>query len=178
VRPTADRVREALFAWLGSLENASVLDLYAGTGALGIEALSRGAVRAVFVERAAPVCRVLRANLAALGLQASTRVVRGDVRSELRRLATAGERFDLVFLDPPYAAAELEGALATLIRAKILAPGARVIVESSRHEPFGAVPGLVERRRRRYGDTEITQLEAASERRAAGLPLETGEACG
>lgn len=155
-----------------------MLDLYAGTGALGIEALSRGAVRAVFVDRAVPACQVLRANLAALGLEASTRVVRGDVRGELKRLAVAGERFDLVFLDPPYAAGELEGALVTLIRAKILAPGARVIVESSRHEPFGAVPGLVERERRRYGDTEITRLEAASERRAAGLPLETGEARG
>lgn len=85
VRPTSDRVREALFASLGSLEDVAVLDLYAGTGALGIEALSRGAARAVFVERSALALDVLRANLRSLGLESVARVVRGDVDTVVRR---------------------------------------------------------------------------------------------
>src|SRR5262245_9255185 len=96
VRPTADRVREALFARLSDLDGACVLDLYAGTGALGIEALSRGAARAVFVDRSDASLSALRRNLRTLDLEARARVVRGDVRAALRRLAGEAMRFDLV----------------------------------------------------------------------------------
>ena len=89
VRPSADRVRESLFAWLGDLEGVRALDLYAGSGALGIEALSRGAATAVFVDVAAPSLAALRRNLADLGLRERTRVVRGDVVRARRRSALA-----------------------------------------------------------------------------------------
>ncbi len=103
-RPTSDRVREALFAMLGQLEGARVLDLFAGTGALGIEALSRGAERAVFVERDARVMAVLKDNLAALEIgspPADTR--RMDALAALRSARGREETYDLLFIDPPYA---------------------------------------------------------------------------
>lgn len=154
-RPTADRVREALFSMLGDVGGASVLDLFAGTGALGIEALSRGAASVVFVERERSALSALSANLAALGLQAPQAQVRArDALVALREAAEAGETYDLVFLDPPYAQAqrwarELGEALPPL-----LAPGARVVVESDRRT---ALPlRLPVDRERRYGDTSIT----------------------
>lgn len=109
-RPTADRVREALFSMLGSLDGASVLDLFAGTGALGIEALSRGAAQAVFVERDRLALSALRANLAALGLGAEggepqVQVRARDAVAALGGAIEQGETYDLVFLDPPYAQA-------------------------------------------------------------------------
>ena len=131
--PRPDRVREALFACLGDLDGVRALDLFAGSGALGIEALSRGATQAVFVERSAAVAELLRANLVDLGVRE-----RGEGRARrrrwasVRRLAAAGERFDLALLDPPYA--EL-GAMARALRALatsgILAPRATVVVEAS-----------------------------------------------
>ena len=110
VRPTADRVREALFARL-DVEDADVLDLYAGTGTLGIEALSRGARSAVFVDRASSSLSVLRGNLKKLKLISRSRVVSGDARRQLARLAREGEQFHLVLADPPYAGGELEALL-------------------------------------------------------------------
>jgi len=101
VRPTSDRVREALFGKLGDLDGFRVLDLFAGTGALAIEALSRGAEAAVLVERAASSLDVIRANLDVLGLAGRAQVIRGDVAKIVRRLAGA-EVFDRVLLDPPY----------------------------------------------------------------------------
>lgn len=158
VRPTADRVREAWFARLGDLEGARVLDLYAGTGALGIEALSRGAARVVFVERARASLAVLTRNLDALALRDATRVVRGEVRSALRRLARDAERFDLVLADPPYAERDLAEPLALLGVGGLMAPGAALVVERSRRHPLPAVPGLVSQQTRRYGDTELEWL--------------------
>src|ERR671914_498164 len=113
-RPTSDRVREALFSVLGDrLEGARVLDLYAGTGALGIEALSRGAAEATFVDRSAEATRTITANLDKTHLTDSARVVRGDV---VRFLRGPGDPVDLVFLDPPYdtPVPEIETALAAL----------------------------------------------------------------
>lgn len=166
LRPTADRVREAVFARLGSLEGAAVLDLYAGTGALGIEALSRGAETAVFVERSAHSLSTLRANLEGLGLSTCTRIVPGDVPKVLARLGRGDERFDLVLLDPPYASGELGRALRALIQARVLAEGAMVVVESSRRHPVPAVEGLAALDERCYGDTVITRLAVRP-----GLPV-------
>jgi 16S rRNA (guanine966-N2)-methyltransferase len=140
---------------LGDLDGAAVLDLFAGTGALGIEALSRGARRAVFVERDAAALRVLRANLDALGLSGSEAEVRaGDALAGLRTAREAGETYDLVFVDPPYSrASALEGELGPIL-GDLLAEGARVVVESDRRAPL-RLPLVVERERR-YGDTVIT----------------------
>lgn len=165
-RPTADRVREALFSMLGGIDGASVLDLFAGSGALGIEALSRGAESALFVERDAVAVATLRGNLAQLGLEDSDARVRvGDALSALRAARRAGETYDLVFVDPPYnQARELERGLSALLPA-LLAPDARVVVESDRRAPI-ELPLDVEQRKR-YGDTTITihRIEDSDERR-------------
>jgi len=148
-RPTSDRVREALFSALGDVTGLTVLDLFAGSGALGIEALSRGAASAVFVERATPALAALRANLQALGLVAE--VHRGDARTFVRNARAAGRSYDLVFLDPPYREAARLGA--ELDAAALAAPGGRVVIESDRRELLAIdLPIQFERR---YGDTLI-----------------------
>lgn len=157
-RPSADRVRESLFARLGSLEGALVLDLYAGSGALGIEALSRGALGATFVERSRRGVAVLRGNVAALGLEDRAEVVPGDVVAAVSRLGSRGARYHLVLLDPPYASGEVARALEALRDAGILAPGAMLVIESGRRHPVPAVEGFARRDERRYGDTLITRL--------------------
>ena len=150
-RPTADRVPEALFSMLGSVEGARALDLFAGSGALGLEALSRGAAEVTFVDSAPAAVRAVRANLDALGAEAELR--RADARAFLRNARASGRQYDLVFLDPPYRRA---GALAEALAADlatVLAPRARVVVESDRRSPLALpVPLQVERR---YGDTLI-----------------------
>ena len=132
LRPTADRNRETLFNWLqGRVEGRRVLDLFAGTGALGLEALSRGAGHAVFVERARPVARSLSALVQRLEASHRSEVVTADAR---RYLETRTGPFDLVFLDPPFKADLLEGVMARLQSGEWLAPGARIYVESGRAE--------------------------------------------
>ncbi len=169
-RPTSDRVRVALFARLGDLEGARVLDLYAGTGTLGIEAISRGAKEVVFVEHSAQSLAVLRANIAALELGTSTRIVSGDAVRGVERLGREGVRVDLVLLDPPYAAAEVGRALEALVAARLLAPEALVVVESGRRHPVPSVAGLARLDERRYGDSVITQFAAAPpDERAGGV---------
>lgn len=162
VRPTADRVREAIFARIGDLTGAAVADLYAGTGALGIEATSRGAEMVVFVERAARCLSVLRRNLADLGLDTGVRVEPGDVSRVLQALGCRGARFDLILLDPPYRSTEAGRALTALTAAGVLAEGAVVVVESGRRHPVPVVAGLAPVDERRYGDTVITQLAAVA----------------
>jgi 16S rRNA (guanine966-N2)-methyltransferase len=157
-RPTADRVREALFAILGDLSGVLVLDLFAGAGTLGIEALSRGAERAVFVERGPAAAHALRSNLAALGLGADRAEVRLlDVRAALRVARSRRESYDLVLIDPPYRLAaawtpQLASALPSL-----LAPGGRVVTESDHRAPLEL--GFELETQRRYGDTLI-RIEA------------------
>jgi len=161
VRPSADRVREALFARLGELEGAQVLDLFAGTGALGIEAVSRGAERVVFVERSPASAACLRRNLASLELGGEVRLLREDVARALRRLGREGRRFDLVLLDPPYAEGEvLERALEGLLAERLLAAHATVVVERGRRHPLAPVVGLAPVDERRYGDTVVATLRA------------------
>jgi 16S rRNA (guanine966-N2)-methyltransferase len=154
-RPTSDRVREALFSTLGGLDGERVLDLFAGSGALGIEALSRGAGSAVFVERDARAVAVLRENLQALAIDTDrAEVRRGDALRALRAAAANDELYDLVLIDPPYAqAARLGPELASLL-GPLLAPAARVVAESDRREAL--VLDLPVATERRYGDTSIT----------------------
>ena len=153
-RPTSDRVREALFSILGPLDGARVLDLFAGSGALALEALSRGAGSAVLVERDPRAVRAIRANIDALGVgEEEARVMPVTARAALRNAFAAGDTYDLVFLDPPYRSApglgrELSDALEPLIAA-----GGRVVTESDRRAPLElSMPLALERR---YGDTLI-----------------------
>ncbi len=147
MRPTADRVREALFSILGDVRGASVLDLFCGTGALAIEALSRGAGRAVLVDAKTSLAN---RNVSELGLSDRCEVVRSDVPRFLRR---ARARFDLIFCDPPYRLADrLEGELDLLIPARLAERG-RVITESAARRPLELSPPLLTERR--FGDTVI-----------------------
>ena len=154
-RPTSDRVKEAVFALLGEVEGASVLDLFAGAGGLGIEALSRGAARAVFVDRDAGALRALKANLATLEIAADAADVRrADALAALRSARTRQETYDLVFIDPPYGQAHDWGPQLSTVLPQLLAPAARVVVESDRRAPLELQLQLdVDRR---YGDTLIT----------------------
>jgi 16S rRNA (guanine(966)-N(2))-methyltransferase RsmD len=148
-RPTADRVREALFSVLGDVSGLTVLDLFAGSGALGIEALSRGAASAEFVEKGRPALTALRANLEALGIEAE--VHGGDARAFVRNASVAGRAYDLVFVDPPSRDAERVGRELDL--ATVIAPNGRLVVESDRRTPVTVeLPLTFERR---YGDTLI-----------------------
>jgi 16S rRNA (guanine966-N2)-methyltransferase len=144
-------VREAVFAMLGPLDGERVLDLFAGSGALGIEALSRGAGAAAFVDSAAGAVAAVRRNLQTLSLDGE--VAQMAAAAYLRQ-ASAGRRlYDLVFLDPPYAyASKIASELFVPLRA-VLAPAARVVVESARRSPVGLDLPLL--RERAYGDTLI-----------------------
>jgi 16S rRNA (guanine966-N2)-methyltransferase len=151
-RPTADRVREALFSILGTrVEGARVLDLFAGSGALGIEALSRGAAEVTFVDNGAPAIRAVRANLEALGAEAV--VVRAEARRFLGGASRSGRQYDLVFLDPPYRLAASFGRDLSAALPAVLAPEAGVVVESDRRSPLEIDLPLEDERR--YGDTLI-----------------------
>ncbi|MDP9386272.1 MAG: 16S rRNA (guanine(966)-N(2))-methyltransferase RsmD [Actinomycetota bacterium] len=152
-RPTSDRVREALFSVLGEqVAGARVLDLFAGSGALGLEALSRGAADVTFVDASPAAIRALRANLAALGAEAE--IVRGDALAALRNARADARQYDLVFLDPPYRLAErLAPGLSEAVGG-VLAPGGSVVTESDRRAPLAMEP-LPLRDERRYGDTLI-----------------------
>ena len=154
-RPTSDRVREALFAMLGPLEGEPVLDLFAGTGALGIEALSRGAGRAVFVERDRAAATILQENLTALGIPPeAAELRRGDALAALRSARENGEAYDLIFIDPPYGDARLWGPRLSAELGAVLAPEGRIVLESDRREPLELDAPVL--RKRRYGDTSIT----------------------
>jgi len=151
-RPTSDRVREALFSILAArVVDARVLDLFAGSGALGIEALSRGAAVVTFVDDDARAIRAVKANLTALAAAATTR--QSEALRFLRSAADARAHYDLVFLDPPYRHAErLAAPLSTALPA-VLAPGAVVVAESDRRAPLALDLPLDDERR--YGDTLI-----------------------
>jgi len=154
-RPTLDRVREAVFSMLGPLDSTRVLDLYAGSGALGIEALSRGASDATFVDSDAAAVRAVRENLARAHVdEGDAKVVRADALAFLRSAARQGRRWDLVFCDPPYRLAARLGEPLSRMLEPVLAPGARVVCESSHRQPLDL--GLPLLQDRRYGDTRVT----------------------
>jgi len=152
-RPTSDRARETLFALLGDLQGIRFLDLFAGSGAVGIEALSRGAAHVSFVESAPPALAALRANLQTLAATTTTTVVSRPLPGGIDRLTGP---FDLVFLDPPYAAAHLlTQTLARLTGAVIVPEGVVVVEHDARHAPL--VPaGLIADTTRRVGETAFT----------------------
>ncbi|MEV4199129.1 16S rRNA (guanine(966)-N(2))-methyltransferase RsmD [Micromonospora globbae] len=159
-RPTSDRVREALFSAVQAgtdLDGARVADLYAGSGAVGLEALSRGAAHVLLVESDPRAARVIRRNVAALGAAPVVRLVTGRVATVLAG-GPEGEPYDLVFADPPYAVSDEEVAavLTALVDHGWLAPDALVVVErSSRSGELRWVPGITGERSRRYGETTL-----------------------
>jgi 16S rRNA (guanine966-N2)-methyltransferase len=157
-RPTSDRVREALFAILGELRDVSVLDLFAGTGALGIEALSRGAGRAVFVERDPAAAKALTENLRALEIGPSEgELRRAEALQALQSARERAEKYDLVFIDPPYRRRPISdrwGPELSALLPPVLDSGARVVVESDRRTPLELEMEI--ELQRRYGDTSIT----------------------
>ncbi|MCO5130724.1 MAG: 16S rRNA (guanine(966)-N(2))-methyltransferase RsmD [Xanthobacteraceae bacterium] len=163
IRPTADRLRESVFnilmhAYDDPVEGARVLDLFAGTGALGIEASSRGAAFVLFVDNGAEARALLRNNVEALGLGGVTKVYRRDAT----RLGPAHpvEPFSLVFLDPPYGKGLAEQALGSLRDGGWLKPNALVVVEEAKAAGFAAPDGFDELDRRAYDDTEFVFLRA------------------
>jgi 16S rRNA (guanine966-N2)-methyltransferase len=150
-RPTSDRVREAIFSILGDVTGLRVLDLFAGSGALAIEALSRGAASATLVDSGAAAIAAINGNLAALRIDAEVRRARAP--EFLSRARSESRQYDLVFVDPPYRLAGGLGATLTDAVAPVLAPDARVVSESDRRDPLELeLPRLTERR---YGDTVI-----------------------
>jgi 16S rRNA (guanine966-N2)-methyltransferase len=156
-RPTADRVREALFGGLGPLDGLRFLDLYAGSGAVGLEALSRGAEHALLVESDPRAARVARENVALLRAVPRAVLAVGRVEQTLG-YGPNGEPYDVVYADPPYPTPEedIAAMLAALVDKGWLAPDATVVVERSRRSPEPAgVPGITPERSRRYGDTVL-----------------------
>src|ERR671936_1407171 len=165
IRPTADRLRESVFnilthAYDNPIEGARVLDLFAGTGALGIEAVSRGAAFALFVDNGAEARALLRNNVEALALGGVTKVYRRDA-TDLGP-AHPVEPFSLVFLDPPYGKGFAEQALAALRDGGWLTPGALLVVEEAKSAAFAVPEGFDELERRAYDDTEFVFLRASA----------------
>ena len=160
-RPTAARAREALFAILADVSEARVLDLYAGSGALGLEALSRGAERLVLVESSKAAQRAIRQNLAALGVEARATLLPLRAEAALRALERLGP-FSLVFADPPWADAQAAlGVLEKLASSSLLAPAARLVLEHAARTPptLKADSRLNPTDTRRWGDTAVTIFE-------------------
>jgi 16S rRNA (guanine(966)-N(2))-methyltransferase RsmD len=157
IRPTSDKVREAIFSILGeAVAGTRVLDLFAGTGALALEALSRGAASAVLVEEEPAVLVVLRRNVAILGVADRVRIIPAPVQAALKRLKAAGERFELIFLDPPYGRGLAAATLELLHNSGIINASAWVVAELCRREPSPPVVGCLELADlRQYGDTQV-----------------------
>lgn len=160
IRPTADRVKEALFNILADrLPGSAVLDLFAGTGALALEALSRGAQSALFVDNRQKALDVLRLNIQSLGLADHTRVVRWDIARNLNCLRGMIPRFDLVFIDPPYHTGLIRPSLVNLCSSRAMADGAVIVVEHGYQDPVPEdLPALTIMDRRRYAKTLVSFL--------------------
>lgn len=163
VRPTADRVKEAVFSILESRQGCAgrtILDLFAGAGSLGIEALSRGASAAVFVEPSRAATEAIHDNLQTAGLTGEVLEMPAD--RAIKRLAAAGRRFDGVFIDPPYGEGWIARTLGALAAADLVVDGGWIVVEHGRGEPAAEIRGLVQQLTRRYGDTQIALYQAGA----------------
>jgi len=157
LRPTSDRVKEAIFDILqDEIRGQKVLDLFAGTGALGIEALSRGAKRAVFVEGSTHSLSALRRNIEECRLKERAEVLARDVRAGIRILDARGESFELIFLDPPYGRGMARRALETLSQSSIVSPGALIVAEHSPAEELDSIPPLQLVDYRKYRGTRVS----------------------
>lgn len=162
VRPSSDRLKEAMFASLGArVEESRVLDLFAGSGALGIEALSRGAVSAVFVERDRKTAALIEDNLQSTGFAGRGEVIASDVYSYLEN--EASPQFDVVLIDPPYDLGLPSGVLELLAKRTLLAEGAVVVVEAAtRKLPFPAPAGFELTSQKSYGDSSVLYFQGTA----------------
>lgn len=160
IRPTLDNVRKAIFDILGgSVEGGKILDLFSGSGALGLEALSRGAGSCIFVDNSRSSVKAIKENLEGLGLKgsASAEVVYADSLAAIRRFAGEGARFDLIFMDPPYYKEFAKKSLSLLADCDILTETGVVVIEHSKHAPLPTISGgLKLLRTARYGDTLVS----------------------
>lgn len=165
-RPTTDRVKESLFGILGvRVVEAAVLDLFAGTGNLGLEALSRGAVSAVFVDQSMQSIQVIKDNAVHTKLQGRAKIVKSEALSALQKFAQQGGRFDIVFCDPPYRKGLAQKVLQAAAGLKTVNPGGLVVIEQAKDEPLidgGGSFRLV--RSERYGETVIHIFEYVNEK--------------
>lgn len=155
-RPTQDYIRESLFNILRlQVEQAQVLDLFAGSGALALEAISRGAAHAVLVDMAPSAIACIQKNVETLRYQEQTTVLRADWRMALERLATSEQRFSLVFLDPPYRMTDTNTVCERLAACGLLLPGALVVIEHRRGVEAPPAQAFTKKDARLYGDTQI-----------------------
>jgi 16S rRNA (guanine(966)-N(2))-methyltransferase RsmD len=159
IRPTSDFVREALFNILGPQDGNSWLDIYAGTGAVGLEDLSRGADRAVFIESSRSCCEAIRVNIEECGLSQKSEVLEMTAEQGIRLLSGRGQKFEIIFADPPYSKG-LAGTMPGIIeKSGISAPGGMLVVQHSLREGLEIDSGTWNvSDSRKYGDTEITTL--------------------
>ncbi len=156
-RPTQDRVRESLFNILqGMVEGAAVLDLFAGSGALALESVSRGAAQAVAVDMAQDAVVCIQRNIAKLGFEDRVRVMKCDWQKAAAKLKEQGKRFDLIFLDPPYRMTETGGICDRLAELGLLAEEALLVIEHRKGLPPSPGPAFALHRTKGYGDTEIS----------------------
>ncbi len=167
IRPTQDKVREALFNILGDVSRKRVLELFAGTGAFGIESISRGARSATFVDNNFRCAKTIKLNLESLGVSESKyNIIRTNALSSIAQLAKAGEKYDLIFLDPPYYKGLAEKCLINIDAYDIVSPVGLVIVEHFKKDALDAeLKRLFFLDERRYGDTLITILRKVNEKK-------------
>lgn len=163
-RPTLDKVREAVFSTLGGFFSGGVVfDLYAGSGAVGLEALSRGMEHAYFADRNPAACRIIRNNIASLHAEEKCTVYHVSARKAIELLAEKEIRADIVYLDPPYAEQENEAILSLLSEKHLLNPGAVIAVESLKEESFAASIGSLQRVLEKiYGISKVTYYKEAA----------------
>ena len=164
-RPTADKVKESMFNMLGPyFDGGQALDLYAGTGALGIEAVSRGMAHATLVDRQYAAIKTFKTNLALTKQPEHFTVLKQPVNKAIRQFAEAGQQFDLIMMDPPYAQQQVLAQLAAFIRTNLLRPGARVLVETGMDVTYpDEIPGYIKLRRQTYGVAQVLILERSEE---------------
>ena len=160
VRPTSDRIRESVFNIIGNdIGGCQVVDIYAGTGALGIEALSRGAQHVVFIDNHPLALECVRANIAPLARPDQWRILRWDAGSSLRCLAGGDHRFGYAFIDPPYNQGLVTKTLRNLLACDVMAPGGLIVLEHHRREsPEALDTRMILRDQRRYGKTLVSFL--------------------
>lgn len=162
IRPALDKVKGAIFNILYDVEEKTVLDLFAGTGAIGIEALSRGADRAVFVDSGDEALRIIRKNLETCRFENIADVFKAAIPRDLGRIAKKFGVFDLIFVDPPYDKDLVNPVLLKVAKLGLLAEGGKIIVEHSPREVIREIPGLISKDTREYGQTLISFLQHLS----------------
>jgi len=172
-RPTSDMVRESLFNILGEkIADSSFLDIFAGTGSVGIEALSRGAERAAFIEKNGFACKIIRENLDLLGIADKCVVIKADFSKGLRMLENNGEAYDVIFIDPPYDRGYASDCLEAVTCSKLLKPGSVIVVQHSVSEDLQAPPGIICYKEKRYGITKLSFFTGVSRDVHSNIPRE------